>query len=176
MENSCQFRNKQLGSANKQEGGGREGSPACEFGRGQTIPRHNKRHATQHYKGHWTLKLNVFSLQWWCWIKTSELATSKLQSATRHRSAAAHLLGLWVRIPPGAWMSAVSVVCCQVEVSATGWSLVQRSPTDCGASLSVIYKPREWEGPGPLGAVAPKVKVTFSGSTSHSNGIRVPFN
>jgi hypothetical protein len=28
------------------------------------------------------------------------------------------------------------VLCvCQVEVSATGWSLVQRSPTDCGASL-----------------------------------------
>jgi hypothetical protein len=29
------------------------------------------------------------------------------------------------------------VVCCQVEVSATSWSLVQRSPTDCGASLCV---------------------------------------
>jgi hypothetical protein len=34
------------------------------------------------------------------------------------------------------------VLCvCQVEVSATGWSLVQRSPTDCGASLCVISKP-----------------------------------
>jgi len=32
----------------------------------------------------------------------------------------------------------VSVVCCEVEVSATDWSLVQRSPTDCGASLCVI--------------------------------------
>jgi len=31
----------------------------------------------------------------------------------------------------------VSVVCCQVEVSATGWSLVQRSPTDCGASCVI---------------------------------------
>jgi len=29
-------------------------------------------------------------------------------------------------------LSVVSVVCCQVEVSATSWSLVQRSPTDCG--------------------------------------------
>jgi hypothetical protein len=28
----------------------------------------------------------------------------------------------------------VSVVCCQVEVSATSWSLVQRSPTECGVS------------------------------------------
>jgi hypothetical protein len=31
-------------------------------------------------------------------------------------------------------LSLVSVVCCQVEVFATGWSLVQRSPTDCGVS------------------------------------------
>jgi len=34
--------------------------------------------------------------------------------------AAARLLRLWVRIPPGAWIFVVvSVVCCQVEVSAT---------------------------------------------------------
>ena len=31
-------------------------------------------------------------------------------------------------------MSLVIVVCCQVEVSATGRSLLQRSPTDCGVS------------------------------------------
>jgi len=30
------------------------------------------------------------------------------------------------------------VVCCQVEVSATSWSLVRWSPTDCAASLCVI--------------------------------------
>ena len=36
------------------------------------------------------------------------------------------------------YLSVVSVVCCQVEVSATSWSLVQRSPTECGASLCVI--------------------------------------
>ena len=52
----------------------------------------------------------------------------------RRRSAAARLLRLWVRITSGVWMSVVvSVVCCEVEVSATSWSLVQRSPTDCGA-------------------------------------------
>jgi hypothetical protein len=28
-------------------------------------------------------------------------------------------------------LSVVSVVCCQVEVSATAWSIVQRSPTEC---------------------------------------------
>jgi len=38
-------------------------------------------------------------------------------------------------------MFVVNVVCCQVEVPATDWSLVQMSPTDCGASLSVIKKP-----------------------------------
>ena len=42
-------------------------------------------------------------------------------------------------------LSVVSVVCCQVEVSATDWSLVQRSSTDCGASLCVIKKPRKNE-------------------------------
>jgi hypothetical protein len=40
----------------------------------------------------------------------------------------------------------VSVVCCQVEVSATSWSLVQRSRTDCGVSkVCVIMKPRRNE-------------------------------
>jgi len=34
-------------------------------------------------------------------------------------------------------MSLLSVVCCQVEVSVTSWSLVQRSPTDCGASCVI---------------------------------------
>jgi hypothetical protein len=41
----------------------------------------------------------------------------------------------------------VWVLCvCQVEVSVTGWTFVQRSPTDCGVSLCVISKPQEWEG------------------------------
>jgi hypothetical protein len=43
------------------------------------------------------------------------------------------------------WLSVLSVVCCQVEFSATIWSLVQRSPTDCGLCLSVIVKPRHEE-------------------------------
>jgi len=55
----------------------------------------------------------------------------------RRSSAAARLLKLRVRILQGAWMSVVSVTCCQVEVCATSWSLVQRSPTECGASLCV---------------------------------------
>jgi len=52
-------------------------------------------------------------------------------------------------------------VCCQVEVSATSWSLVQRSPTDFGASLCVIKKPQKWGGHGPRWAAAPqKTKQT----------------
>ena len=47
-------------------------------------------------------------------------ARSQSPRGLRRRSAAARLLRLWVRIPPGAWMSVGSVVCCQVEVSATG--------------------------------------------------------
>jgi len=31
-------------------------------------------------------------------------------------------------------LSLVRVLCCQVEVSATGRSLLQRSPTECGVS------------------------------------------
>jgi len=53
----------------------------------------------------------------------------------RRASAAARLLGLWVRIPPVAWM----FVCCDfcvlsVAVCTSGWSLVQRTPTECGVS------------------------------------------
>ena len=38
---------------------------------------------------------------------------------SEHVYVAAPLLGVLVRIPPGAWMSVVSVVCCKVEVSAS---------------------------------------------------------
>ena len=44
---------------------------------------------------------------------------SQWSRGLRRRSTTARLLRSWVRIPPGAWMSVVSVVCCHVEVSAT---------------------------------------------------------
>jgi len=56
----------------------------------------------------------------------------------RRRSAALRLLRSWVRFSPRAWMFVVSVVSCQVDVSATSLSLVQRIPTYCDASLCVI--------------------------------------
>jgi hypothetical protein len=42
-------------------------------------------------------------------------------------------------------MFVVCIVRCQVEVSAMSWSLVQRSLTDCGASLCVIKKTSWYE-------------------------------
>jgi hypothetical protein len=63
------------------------------------------------------------------------LRRSQWPRGMKRGSAAARLLGLWVRIPPGAWMSLLNVVCCQIEVSGSDWSLVQRSPTELGFSL-----------------------------------------
>jgi hypothetical protein len=50
------------------------------------------------------------------------------------------------------------IVCGQVEVSATSWSLVQSSPTDCGASLRVTYKPQVWGGHGQRRVASPQEK------------------
>ena len=44
------------------------------------------------------------------------------------------LAGIAGSNPAGAWISVCCVVCCRAEVSATGRSLVQRSPTECGVS------------------------------------------
>ena len=53
----------------------------------------------------------------------------------RRRSAAACLLGLQVPIPPVyGCPSRVSVMWCQVEISVSGWSLIQRCPTECCGS------------------------------------------
>jgi hypothetical protein len=51
-------------------------------------------------------------------------------------------------------LSLVSVVCCQVEASASSWSLVQRSPIECGVSKvwsKENYKPRHWNGKNGVG-------------------------
>jgi hypothetical protein len=85
----------------------------------------------------------------------------------RRRSTAACLLRSWVRIPPVAWMF-VCCVRCQVEVSATSRSLVQRSPTDCGASLCVITKPRERGSHSPRWAAEPE-KIINNNPVSDCN-------
>jgi hypothetical protein len=69
------------------------------------------------------------------------------------------MLVLWVRMPAGGngYVFGI-VVCCRVEVSVFGRSLVQRSPTECG----VIECDREastMRRPWALAvAVAPRVK------------------
>jgi hypothetical protein len=63
----------------------------------------------------------------------------------RRRSAAVLLLKIVGSNPTGGMDVCLLRVLCVVrlEVSATSGSVVQRSPTDCGASLCVIYKSRE---------------------------------
>ena len=70
------------------------------------------------------------------WCNTSNRQRSQWPWGPRPGSAAIRLLGLWVGIPLGAWMSHVSIVRCQVEVSASGRSLVQRIPTKCDSLWS----------------------------------------
>ena len=48
----------------------------------------------------------------------------------RLRFAGLRLPVLRFRIPPSTWMYFATVECCQAEVSATGRSLVRRSPTE----------------------------------------------
>jgi hypothetical protein len=67
---------------------------------------------------------------------TCNFSRSQCPPGLRRGSAAAYLLLLRVRIPSGDWIS-VSRKCYVVsgrEVSATGRSLIKRSPTECGMS------------------------------------------
>ena len=62
----------------------------------------------------------------------------------RRGFVATWLLQIQVRIPPEACLSVVSVVFYQVEVFATGWSLVQRSRID-SVCVCVCVRERERE-------------------------------
>jgi hypothetical protein len=72
------------------------------------------------------------------------------------RYAAARLLGLWVRIPPGAWIS-VSRDCCVLSGRGLCVRLITRPDESyrVWCVLSVSVKPRRWGGSDPLWAVAP---------------------
>ena len=76
----------------------------------------------------------------WCYIIMCNIywLPNAMAARSRRGSAAARLLGWRFRVLPGhGCLSVVCVVCCQVEVSASGWSLIQRSPTKCGVSECV---------------------------------------
>jgi len=58
---------------------------------------------------------------------------SQWPHSLRRGPAVARLPGFWIRIPPEhGRLSLVNFVCRQTEFSALDWSLVQRSPTECG--------------------------------------------
>jgi hypothetical protein len=70
------------------------------------------------------------------WEASKSSGQSQWPRGLKRGSIVARLLRMWVRIPRVyVCLSVASVVCCQVDVSAASWSLVQRSPTDCGASF-----------------------------------------
>jgi len=74
------------------------------------------------------------------YVSKAVRSASQWPRGLRRRSAAARLLGLWVRIPPEGHgcLSVVSVGSCEEEDSARGLSHVQGRPTDSGTSLCVI--------------------------------------
>jgi hypothetical protein len=79
--------------------------------------------------------------------------------AKRSGSAAARLLGLWGRIPPGALIFVPCKYCVLSDkVSASGWSLVQRSPTECGVSE------RDFES-----SIMSKLNIAFTAANSSSH-------
>ena len=86
-----------------------------------------------YYTSFWYLRFGCCRSQW--------------PRGLRRRSSVARLLRFGFESHRGhGRLSVVIVVYCQVEVSATSWSLVGRSHTDCGASLCVIKKPRKRGG------------------------------
>ena len=82
-----------------------------------------------------------------------------LMAGLKPRSAAARLLGLRFQIPQGhGSLSLVAVACRQREISASGWSLVQRSPTHfgmsvCGREVSKMKRPWSTRGYYAMGGV-----------------------
>jgi hypothetical protein len=86
--------------------------------------------------------------RWRCW--------SQWPRGLRRGSAAARLLGLWVRIPPEGWMSQVNVVCFLVQVSVSVLSITQKNPTEyslseCDREPSISRRSWAWTTRGCCG-------------------------
>jgi len=89
------------------------------------------------------------------WVSSRNQSRSKWPRGLRLGVATARLLGLWVYIPPGAWI-AVSSECCVLSDSGLHDGLIT-NPEEVIPNvvcLSVIVKAEYWEGPDPLGTVA----------------------
>jgi hypothetical protein len=115
----------------------------------------------------WCLLLVINVVYKWTFPPLCQMNVSTpLSAPSVGASAAARLLQLRVRIPPRAGIS-VSCVCCRVEVSASGWSLVQRSPTECGVSdrarkASIMRRPWPTKGYNGMGRKTVEFVWTFS--------------
>jgi hypothetical protein len=97
---------------------------------------------------------------------------SQWSRGRRRRSTAARLLRSWPGFKSYRGHGCLSVVCvvfCQVEVPALSWSLVQRSPTHCGAPLCVITKPRGRGGHSPRWAAEPEKIIIIINSALLEN-------
>ena len=95
----------------------------------------------------------------WLSTVTSKAGRSQKPRGLRRRSAAAHLLRSWVRIPPGAWM----LVCCECCVLSGKRSLRRADHSSRGVLPTVVRryvwsrKPQEW-GHDPRWVAAPQKK------------------
>ena len=88
---------------------------------------------------------NIYILQFINYYYLFIISQSQWPRGLRRRSAAAHLLRLWVRIPPGAWKFVWCVcLCYQVEGSATSWSLVHRLWCVVACDLGTSWMRRPW--------------------------------
>jgi hypothetical protein len=67
----------------------------------------------------------------------------------------------------------VSVVCRQVEVSATGWSLVQESHTECGVSKVCDREASTMRTPRPSSAYEPLEKKMANYKSVKNNTTKI---
>jgi len=84
----------------------------------------------------------------------SSLSRSQWPRGLRRGLAAARFLGLRVRILSVEWMCHMYFV---LFVRCLCEGLITCAEGSCrvGVSVSVIVKPRQWGGPGPVGGVGP---------------------
>jgi len=70
-------------------------------------------------------------------------------------SVAARLVGLWVRVQPGAWLSVLSIVCCQRSLQRTDHSSRGVPPSvcvsECDRGAWILRRPWPTEAVAPWG-------------------------
>jgi hypothetical protein len=80
----------------------------------------------------------MYSITWtWCFVFIQTISNVKPVRVDLRSKVlvCSHVLRLWIRILRKSLVFVVNVVFCQT--SATSWSLIQRNPTNCGASCLI---------------------------------------